>query len=295
MTNSYQIDSATTLGYVHYITSNLERQLDFYINVLGMKLHWREDRQAGLGTGREDLLIISEVQGAIRYPHSTGMYHFALLLPDRKELGRVIARLFELQIPNSPTDHVISKTTYVDDPDGNTIEIYIYSLDDGSVSYQDGTFNARWSDGRRSTGWEPLDIESLFNELSPQDAISDPLPDTTIMGHVHLFGNDLAKQMAFYRDVIGFRDGGMGEKIGMAEVALDRPHVIAFNTWQGKTAQPQPENSIGIKYFSIILPNPSTLIDVLSRIQDHQMPFDQNDNGIFLNDPSGITLRLDTR
>lgn len=295
MTNSYQIDSATTLGHVHYITSNLDRQLDFYINTLGMKLNWREDHQAGLGTGLEDLIIFSELQEAIRYPQSTGMYHFALLLPNRKELGRVIARLFELQIPNSPTDHVITKTTYVNDPDGNTIEIYIYSLNDGTFSYQDGTFNAHWSDGRPSNGREPLDIKQFFDELSSEDAISDPLPETTIMGHVHLFGNDLIKQMAFYRDVLGFREGGMGEKIGMAEVALDRPHVIAFNTWQGKTARPQPENSIGIKYFSIILPSSRALTEVLARIQDHQIPFDQTANGIFLNDPSGITLRLDTR
>lgn len=295
MVNSYQIDPATTLGYVHYITSNLERQLDFYINALGMKLHWRDDRQAGLGTGRDDLLILSEVQGAIRYPRSTGMYHFALLLPDRKELGRVIARLFELQIHNSPTDHVITKTTYVDDPDGNTIEIYAYSLEDGSFSYQDGTFDARWSDGRPSNGREPLDLELLFKELTPQDTISDPLPENTIIGHVHLFGNNLIKQMTFYRDVLGFRDGGMGEKIGMAEVALDRPHVIAFNTWQGETAQPQAENSLGIKYFSIILPNPSALTKVQARINDHDIPFDQTENGIFINDPSGIKLRLDTR
>ena len=74
------------------------------------------------------------------------------------------------------------------------------------------------------------------------------------MGHVHLFGNNLIKQMVFYRDILGFREGGMGENIGMAEVALDRPHVIAFNTWQGESAQPAPENSLGVKYFSIILP-----------------------------------------
>ena len=150
-------------------TSTLKRQLDFYINNLGLKLHWRDGHQAGLGTGREDLLILSEIQGAIRVPRSTGMYHFALLLPDRKELARVIARLYQLQIPNSPTDHVISKTTYVDDPDGNTIELYVYSLEDGSFSYQDGTFNVLRADGRPSNGREPLDLELLFSELTPQD------------------------------------------------------------------------------------------------------------------------------
>ena len=294
MTSSYLIDPESTLGPVHYTTSNLERQLDFYIKGLGLKLHWRADRQAGLGTGKEDLLIMSEVAGATRAPRTTGMYHFALLLPERKELARVIARLFQLQIPNSPTDHVISKTTYVDDPDGNTIEIYVYSLEDGSFSYQDGTFNARWADGRPSNGREPLDLDLLFSELTQQDEILVPLPDHTSMGHVHLFGNNLIKQMRFYRDVLGFRDGGIGETIGMAEVALDRPHVIAFNSWQGISAQPPPENSLGIKYFSIILPNTNALDDVLKRIKDQELPFNQTESGTFLKDPSGIKLRLDT-
>ena len=100
--------------------------------------------------------------------------------------------------------------------------------------------------------------------------------------------------MRFYRDVLGFRDGGIGETIGMAEVALDRPHVIAFNSWQGISAQPPPENSLGIKYFSIILPNTNALDDVLKRIKDQELPFNQTERGTFLKDPSGIKLRLDT-
>ena len=99
--------------------------------------------------------------------------------------------------------------------------------------------------------------------------------------------------MFFYRDVLGFKDGGMGEKIGMAEVALERPHVIAFNTWQGESAQPPPENSLGIKYFTIILSTPNALKDVLTRIKDHELAFFRTENSIFLKDPSGINLHLD--
>lgn len=290
--DSFLIDPETTLGHVHYTTPDLERQLDFYSTSLGLKLHWKEDHQAGLGTGQKDLLILSEVPGAVRIPRSTGMYHFALLLPNRKELARVIARLFQLQIPNSPTDHIISKTTYVVDPDGNTIELYVYSLEDGSFSYQDGSFNVHWADGRESNGREPLDLKLLFSHLTPQDEIDLPLPENTIIGHVHLFGNNLGKQMAFYRDVLGFREGGEGEKIGMAEVALERPHVIAFNTWQGESAQPAAENSLGIKYFSIVLPNPSALRDVTDRIKAQGLPFNRTDQGMMIKDPSGINIRL---
>jgi catechol 2,3-dioxygenase len=292
MTASYLIDPATRLGLVHYQTNNLKPQLVFYTKALGLKLHWNTGQQAGLGNGREDLLLLSEVPGTIRYQGSTGMYHFALLVPDRKELARVIARLYQMQIPNSPTDHVISKTTYLNDPDGNTIEIYTYSLSDGSFSYRDGTFDVRWANGRPSNGREPLDLKQLFSELTPEDSITEPLPETTSLGHVHLYGNNLSNQMGFYRDVLGFKEGGLGETIGMAEVALDRPHVIAFNTWQGKSAQPPPDNALGLKYFTIILPDPASLGRVLDRIQEHKISYESTGQGIWIKDPSGILINL---
>ncbi len=293
MKPSYLIDPGTRLGPVHYITADLDKQLDFYTHSLGLRLHWKTEQGAGLGAGQEDLLILTEVPSAKRTLRTTGMYHFALLLPSRKELARVIARLYQRQIQNYPTDHVISKTTYVDDPEGNTIELYSYSLEDGSFSYQEGTFSAQWADGRPSSGREPLDLKTLFEELSAGDDITDPLPETTNLGHVHLFGNDLKKQMVFYRDVLGFKEGGMGERIGMAEVALDRPHVIAFNTWQGEAAHPPPEDSLGLRYFSIILPDLTSYQEVLARVQENGSPIEQDAEGVFTYDPAGIKIHLE--
>ena len=127
------LSRAAALGYVHLTVANLERQLAFYQNVLGFRLHWRDGAGAGLGAGRDDLLRLTELTGARRAQGTTGMYHFAILYPSRRELARAIARLFALRYPNAPTDHVVSKTTYLDDPEGNNIELYVRTLDDGTM------------------------------------------------------------------------------------------------------------------------------------------------------------------
>jgi hypothetical protein len=112
-----------------------------------LQLHWRNDATAGLGVGEEDLLRLTEVRGARRFRGTTGMYHFALLLPNRRELARAIARLFELRYPNHPTDHLMTKTTYLDDPEGNNIEIYTDTPEDGTFGFVDGVFVARQANG----------------------------------------------------------------------------------------------------------------------------------------------------
>src|SRR5437879_9652216 len=104
-----RIDPATRIGYTHLTVADLDNQITFYQEVLGFKLHWREGESAGLGAGKEDLLRLTEVRGARRVRRTTGMYHFAVLFPNTKELARAIARLFALRSTNHPTAHVMTK------------------------------------------------------------------------------------------------------------------------------------------------------------------------------------------
>ena len=115
----FSIHPATKIGVVALRVSNLENQLLFYQQALGFQLHWREENQAGLGAGGADLLRLIEEPDLKRYGGVTGLYHFAVLFPNRRELARAIARLIALKYANYPTDHIMTKTTYLDDPEGN--------------------------------------------------------------------------------------------------------------------------------------------------------------------------------
>lgn len=291
---SFAIHPATRLGLVHYTVADLDRQIRFYQDVLRFQLHWREGAVAGLGAGGEDLLRLTEVRGARRAHGTTGAYHFALLYPNRRELARAIARLIQLRYPNSPTDHIISKSTYLDDPEGNTIELYVRSLGDGTMTVVDGNPIIRHADGAPSNGREPLDVQALLRELSPTDRLDDPLPVGTRMGHVHLFGANIQHSLHFYHDLLGFKDGGLmtAWRLGDVFVIEEQPHIIAFNTWQGEGAPPPPPDATGLRYFTIVLPNHVELARVVQRAQEAGVTVEQKQDGLLIRDPSQIGILL---
>jgi catechol 2,3-dioxygenase len=289
-----KLDSATRLGHVHLTVNSLDRQIAFYAQVLGFKLHRREGSEAALGTDAEVLLRLTEDPTARRYQQATGMYHFALLYPSRKELARAIARVFAMRYPNAPTDHGVSMTTYLDDLEGNNIELYIRTLDRAVYEIIDGQMAVRYADGHIGSGRDPLDIEALFSELNEDDRLDLPLPEGTRLGHMHLYASSLEASMGFYRDVLGFQEGPLIESFRMGEVGLDdqQPHVVAFNTWKGNAAPPAPADALGIRYFTIVLPNAAELQNVVDRIRAAGLPSEQTPDGLLVRDPSQISVML---
>lgn len=290
------IPSDTRLGHVHLIVNSLDRVIPFYTDVLGFALHWRDGGEAALGTTAEVLLRLSENPTARRVQCATGMYHFALLYPSRKALARAIARLFVLRYPNSPTDHGISKTTYLDDPEGNNIELYVRSLDDARFEIVNGQMVVRYADGQIGNGRDPLDLEALFSELDEDEPLGAPisLPEGTRIGHVHLYGASLDDSMQFYADILGFQKGPLITGFRMGEVGLDaqQPHVVAFNTWKGQGIPPAPANSLGMRHFTIVLPSAAELRRAVARVQAAKLPIEQTSEGLLVRDPSHISVIL---
>ena len=143
----FSIHPATRIGEVALKVASLEKQIDFYQRVLGFTLHWRKGNEAGLGGGAADLLRLTEQPGFNRYRGVTGLYHFAVLFPNQRELARAVGRLIALKYRNYPTDHIMTKTTYLDDPEGNGIELYTESPEDGTWSMANGEYITRRADG----------------------------------------------------------------------------------------------------------------------------------------------------
>ncbi len=284
----------TRLGHVHLTVRSLERQIAFYTQILGFILHWREGAEAALGTESEILLRLSEDPAARRVQHTTGMYHFAVLYPTMKDLARAVARLFALRYPNAPTDHGMSKTTYLDDPEGNTIELYIRTLDDGVFELVDGQMIVRYADGRIGNGRDPLDLEALFSHLKEDDQLDLPLPDGTRIGHMHLYASGLESSMHFYADILGFETGPIIESFRMGEVGLDsaQNHVVAFNTWKGEGIPPAPADALGMQYFTIVLPDADELQRVIERVQVAGLSTEATSQGILVRDPSQLRVIL---
>ena len=295
-TETTSIHPATRPGYVHLKVLNLEHQVEFYEKVIGLKLHWQKAGTAGLGVGNEDLLRLTEVKGANRYRGTTGLYHLAILLPNRRELAIAIARLFALKYRNYPTDHIMTKTTYLDDAEGNGIELYAESPEDGTWSLANGDYITRRADGSLSDGREPLDVEALFSLLKKDDRLDAGMPAGTRIGHVHLHVRDIDEAVDFYHGVIGFDVMGVARVFRMAFVSAGGyHHHLGLNTWQGEGAPPPPAGALGLQAFSIVVPDKAELERVVARVKGAGVAMEQTEAGMLVHDPSHNGVILTTQ
>jgi catechol 2,3-dioxygenase len=283
----FSIHPATLIGHVSLNVANLENQIEFYQKALGFQLHWREGNKAGLGASGGDLLQLVEQPDFKRYHRVTGLYHFAVLFPNRRELARAIARLFVLKYPNSPTDHIMTKTTYLDDLEGNGIELYCESPEDGTWTLANGVYETRRADGSLSDGREPLDVDALLSHLKEDDRLDVPIPPETRMGHIHLHVRNINEAVDFYHGVIGFDLMGIARPFRMAFVSAGGyHHHIGLNTWQGEGAPPPPADALGLRHFTVELPDQNALDEVIARVEKAGIPANQTEDGFLIHDPS---------
>lgn len=276
------LPASLSLGPVHLTVSNLDRSIAFYQTSLGFKLHRREGADAFLGAGAADLLVLTEQPGAKRAPRTTGLYHFAILVPSRFELAHVLNRIAETQTPvEGFADHLVSEAIYLPDPDGNGIEMY---RDRPRSGWKDTQGNFRM-------GTEPLNIDSLLGELNGHSEPWAGLHRDTVLGHMHLHVRQIPEAQNFYCNVLGF-DLMMNMGHALFISAGGYHHHLGLNVWAGVGAPPPPPNSVGLQSFVIRLPDQSEVDKVLARLQASNVAIEESDQGFFFRDPSQNGLIL---
>jgi catechol 2,3-dioxygenase len=284
MTNVIAPEAA--IGQVQLKVASLERALDFYQRKLGFQLLSREGSQAVLGAGGQALLTLTEVPGARAVRGTSGLYHFAVLLPDRRSLARLLYHLAEseVEIPGA-ADHGVSEALYLQDPDGNGIELY-----------RDRRRNEWPVDdlGRLQMGTEELDLDDLVWELKNGLEPWQGLPESTTIGHVHLQVANIASAELFYTHVLGFQ---LMQRYGSAAIFVSAGgyhHHIGMNTWAGEGVPPPPADAAGLLWFEVVLPAQENLDAVLERLKDANVAVEPQAEGVLVRDLSqnGILLRV---
>jgi catechol 2,3-dioxygenase len=291
------IAAGTGVGAVHLAVTDGARALDFYKGVLGLQTISGAAGELRLGAAGKELVVLHP--GATRPvpARTTGLYHLAIVVPSRRELARVIGRLMALGYPNYPTDHVMTKSDYLWDPDGNGIEVYAETPEDGTWFMSDTEFGARTSRGEVRSGRDPIELEVLFRELQPDDRLDDPMPGGTKMGHVHLHVRDLDEAIRFYSDLIGFDVTGISRSFGAGFVSAGGyHHHVGLNTWAGRGAPRPPEGAAGLRHFTIEVPTEDDLTQLVDRLsRGGAAPEETSARGFWVDDPSGNRAHLVVR
>ncbi|TMC06722.1 MAG: glyoxalase [Chloroflexi bacterium] len=293
--NASSIAPATGVGPVHVAVTDADRALMFYEHVLGLRrIGQGEGDEIRLGAAGKELVVLHPGAAGPVTPHRSGLYHLAIVVPTRRDLAVVIRRLLALRYPNSPTDHVLTKADYLWDLDGNGIEVYVETPEDGTWLFDERTgFGARDSLGRPRSGRDPIDLDALLGELDPADAVDLPLPAGTRMGHVHLHVGHLGDAVDFYHGLIGFDLMGMSRQGRMAFVSAGGyHHHLGLNTWAGEGAPPPPPGTSGLRRFTIELPTAGDLDAVLERLRAGDVAVEAAGPGYEVLDPSQNIARL---
>lgn len=298
VTDRWSIAAGTGLGPVHLSVTDRDRALRFWQDTLGLTLMSEEDRKVRLGAGERDLAVLYPGATGPVPRGTTGLYHLAIHLPSRKEFARAGGRLYARRYPNSPTDHVVTETTYLSDPDGNGVELTFETPERGRlIVTPDGLPGALDTDGNFRSARDPVDLDSLFGELVPGEPLEAPLSEGAKIGHVRLHVADINEAMRFYRDALGFEELNLLPALRMGDVNVPGhvPHFIAFNTWAGQGAPQPPEEAAGLRHFTIELPSERDLGETVERLRGDGLTVTEVPGSFFVRDPSANEIHLTVR
>lgn len=268
------------LGAVELTVAALDRAVAWYQNALGLRVHRHDADVAELGDGIETVVVLREDPQARPAGRHAGLYHYALLYPSREELARAALRIAATRTPiQGASDHRTHEAIYLPDADGNGIELAA-----------DRPRDAWPTDLGYARGPDPLDLEDLLATIDgeqPRPQIGEGLR----MGHLHLHVGDVDRGLAFYRDVLGFEEQA---NLGTAAFvsAGGYHHHLGFNVWQGRGVGPAPEHTVGLRHWTVRLPEASDVAAVRARVEAAGIPVEPLDRGFRVRDPWDIALEV---
>jgi catechol 2,3-dioxygenase len=258
------------LGPTHLTVTDLDRSLDFYEQVIGLRTQARDERSATLGTAAGPVLGLVADPDAAKPGRQAGLYHVALLYPSRLELARAGQRMVasRTQIQGA-SDHLTHEAFYLADPDGNGLEL---AADRPRSQWPD-------RDHIYSGGPQPLDVGDLMSLVEGEP----PTPragDGVRTGHLHLHVGDIDQGLAFYRDLIGFEEmANLGTAAFVS--AGGYHHHLGFNVWRGKGVDPVPEGVLGMRHWTVLL-EPAQIDAVRRRLVGAGSEIEERSGGGFL-------------
>jgi catechol 2,3-dioxygenase len=284
VTDAYSIDPATSLGTVVLTVADLDMQAAFYRDAIGLRQISREGGTVELGVADSDAPLVTLVgspDAPPRPPGTTGLFHVALLVPSRPDLARAIRRVTDAGHRfTGAADHLVSEALYLDDPEGNGIEIY-----------RDRP-RAEWSyDGAElQMATLPLDVEGVL--ASGTDTVaSGVVPHGTTIGHVHLQVADLDEAEAFYVGTLGFSLSVRRTPGALFVAAGGYPHHVGLNTWAGRGVPSPPAGARGLSHFTVVIPDERSLAETRNALgQSGRELLASEGEATVVADPSGNRL-----
>jgi catechol 2,3-dioxygenase len=279
----YRLPDATRLGRVRLQVADLARSIAYYERVLGMRVLRRAAGEATLGNAGDEtpLVELRELPGARPVPRRgrLGLYHFAILLPERAALGRFVRQLGEIGASAGMSDHLVSEAVYLTDPDGLGIEVYA-----------DRPRSAWRHEGRQlAMATEPLDVQDLLRAAGDEPWVG--MPRGTVIGHVHLFVDDLERAAAFYHAGLGLDKVVWSYPGALFLSAGGYHHHLGTNTWAAGAPR-ATDRDARLLDWEMVVPSASDAEAAARSLDAAGNTVSRADGAWLAADPWGTTLRM---
>ncbi|WP_019413417.1 VOC family protein [Paenisporosarcina sp. TG20] len=274
---------STYTKHVHLNVADPSHITTFYKNVLGLRILNQTPSVVNFtANGQDIILTIEQSSGHSKHlPSETGLYHMAFLVPSKKELGAVFKHIHSSGHPFSgASDHNVSEALYLNDVEGNGIEIYYDRSPDQWI----------WQNNQVEMTIDPLDIESLM--ASSEQTIWSGMPEGTVMGHIHLRVANLTDAETFYVHGLGFDVVNRYGTQALFVSSNSYHHHMALNTWGQPSSIKRNEQTLGLKNFSIVYPSEKVRQDVVTQLANIGSSILTKDDYLSVIDPSGIEIQL---
>ena len=264
---------------------DIGRALGFYRDVVGLDVAEADDERALLSApeGRPLLALTTAGVTAPADRRATGLFHTAVRFPDRRALGEALARLVDARYAIGAGDHGVSEALYVDDPDGNGVELYRDRPRDEWPPPRPGELVAM--------GTEPVDLNDVLNSALSHGALRSGAPEGTVVGHVHFQVADIDRTIEFYRDALGL---DLMAKMGTQAAFFSSHgyhHHIGTNVWNSRGRGPASREHAGLDRV-VLSATRDELESLRQRLDESGHDFDAVDSQIVLIDPNGIELQF---
>ncbi|EOH90844.1 VOC family protein [Enterococcus pallens] len=280
---TFQLSATARIGRVALKVANLKQMTRFYQEVIGLQILEQTPVKSTLGVDNTALLELYEVQEPLPVTPKTGLYHVAFLLPTRKDLGNALLHYLTIEAPLiGASDHGYSEALYLNDPEGNGIEVY-YDKPQSQWDIRD--------DGEIVGVTLEMDAEGV---IAANDGSRDGFPVGTTVGHVHLKVADLMQTENYFTEVLGLSlKNNFGDQAKFFATG-DYHHHIGSNVWLGKDIPAMTEKDLGLDYFSFVVPDQAEL-DRLENHWKNQIDYTKDENGnLTVVDPNGITMKFES-
>ncbi len=280
---AYRLPDATHVGRVLLQVADLARSVAYYEQVIGLRVLHRADAAATLAAHGDDrpLVELRERPGAHAVPRRgrLGLYHFAILLPDRASLGRFVRHLGAIGAHAGMSDHLVSEAVYLSDPDGLGIEVY--------ADRPRSTW--RHADRQIEMATKPLDVQDLLRAAG-----SEPwngAPAGTVIGHVHLFVADIDHAATFYHASLGLDKIVWNYPGALFMSAGGYHHHLGTNTWASE-ASPATDEDARLLEWDLVVPAAPDVAAAAASLERAGVEVERDGESAAARDPWGTRVRV---